>query len=94
MQRSAQPKMVLTHVKQMQELTDKMRPPKLTPLSPRSSRKPSERFMRVAPKAKSKASTSERIRLADLTSRLDKEVPEKNANSSFNGYRPGPLPPV
>jgi hypothetical protein len=50
--------------------------------------------MRVAPKAKSKASTSERIRLADLTSRLDKEVPDKNANSSFNGYRPGPLPPV
>jgi hypothetical protein len=84
----------MAHVKmthQIEELTDKMRPPKP---SARSSRKPSERFMRSTLKAKSKASTSERIRLADLTSRLDKEVPEKNANSSFNGYRPGPLPPV
>jgi hypothetical protein len=88
MLRSSQPKMTTQN---NQELSEKMRPPKLAALS---SRKPSERFMRVAPKAKSKASTSERIRLADLTSRLDKEVPDKNANSSFNGYRPGPLPPV
>jgi hypothetical protein len=86
--RSSQSKTVFARVQQ--ELSDKMRPKP----SPRSSRKPSERFMRVAPKAKSKASTSERIRLADLASRLGKDLPEKNANSSFNGYRPGPLPPV
>jgi len=56
------------------------------------SRKPSERFMRRPLYAKTKASRSERIRIADLKEKLVQDLGNKatdNAHSSFNGYRPG-----
>ena len=61
-----------------------------------SARKPSERFMRTPLRAKSKASTSERIRLADLTQRLSDHKDDAaidNGEARFEGYRPGlPIP--
>ncbi len=57
-----------------------------------AARKPSERFMRTPVRAKSKASTSERIRLADLTQRLTEETNANaidNGEARFKGYRPG-----
>lgn len=54
------------------------------------SRKPSERFMRRSLQARSKASTSERYRIADLKEKLNDLVIDKtNEASVFNGYRPG-----
>src|SRR5436853_345231 len=61
-----------------------------------AARKPSERFMRSPVRAKSKASTSERIRLADLTQRLSQDTGGAaidNGEARFKGYKPGPLPP-
>ena len=61
-----------------------------------SVRKPSERFMRSPVRAKSKASTSERIRLADLKERLtaqnDENVSNNSQSSRFRGYKPGQMP--
>ena len=61
-----------------------------------TARKPSERFMRSPVRAKSKASTSERIRLADLKERLTEQADETVSNNSqssrFRGYKPGQLP--
>jgi len=59
---------------------------------PIASRKPSERFMRGAVRAKPKASNSERIRIADLKERLEGhggENMEGNNHETFKGYRPG-----
>jgi len=61
-----------------------------------TARKPSERFMRSPVRAKSKASTSERIRLADLKERLteqnDETVSNNSQSSRFRGYKPGSRP--
>jgi hypothetical protein len=61
-----------------------------------AARKPSERFMRSPVRAKSKASTSERIRLADLKERLteqnDETVSNNSQSSRFRGYKPGSQP--
>ena len=56
------------------------------------ARKPSERFMRKPLQARSRASRSERFRVADLVSELEKQMKsdEKvNGGVKFNGYRPG-----
>lgn len=55
-----------------------------------SARKPSERFMRKPIKARSRASQSERIRVADLVSELEKKIKDtENGETKFKGYRPG-----
>lgn len=54
--------------------------------------KPSERFVRRPLKARSKASGSERVRLADLTDKLVNKIDTNaisNAQTQFSGYRPG-----
>ena len=54
--------------------------------------KPSERFMRRPLKARSRASGSERVRLADLTNKLVNKMDAKaisNAQTQFSGYKPG-----
>jgi hypothetical protein len=54
------------------------------------ARKPSERFMRKPIKARSRASQSERIRVADLVSELEKKIKDtENGEMKFKGYRPG-----
>lgn len=56
------------------------------------ARKPSERFMRKPIKARSRASNSERIRVADLVSELEKKMltqESENGETKFKGYRPG-----
>lgn len=57
-----------------------------------SGHKPSERFTRKPLQARSRASRSERVRVADLVSKLgenvNNNVPE-NGQTQFNGYRPG-----
>jgi len=61
-----------------------------------AGQKPSERFMRKPLKARSKASLSERSRVADLAktvTKMDKDLP-LNCETQFGGYRPGAgLPP-
>lgn len=57
---------------------------------PCSARKPSERFMRRSLQAKSKASTSERFRMATLKEKMNELVIDMtNEATVFNGYRPG-----
>ncbi|MEI6234311.1 MAG: hypothetical protein WCT04_14765 [Planctomycetota bacterium] len=57
---------------------------------PSAARKPSERFMRRSLQAKSKASTSERYRMATLKEKMNELVIETtNEATVFNGYRPG-----
>ncbi|HYG77233.1 MAG TPA: hypothetical protein VEK08_19670 [Planctomycetota bacterium] len=56
------------------------------------SRKPSERFMRKPLQARSRASNSERFRVADLVSELEKKQITDgilNGCKTFKGYRPG-----
>jgi hypothetical protein len=56
------------------------------------ARKPSERFMRKPLQARSRASQSERIRVADLVSELEKKMRTnctENGETKFKGYRPG-----
>ncbi|HYF48841.1 MAG TPA: hypothetical protein VEJ63_05520 [Planctomycetota bacterium] len=57
-----------------------------------SGHKPSERFTRKPLQARSRASRSERVRVADLVSKLgenvNNNVPE-NGQTQFNGYKPG-----
>jgi len=54
------------------------------------ARKPSERFMRKPLAARSRASQSERIRVADLVSELEKKIKDtENGEMKFKGYRPG-----
>mgnify|MGYP000594083786 CR=1 FL=1 len=56
------------------------------------SRKPSERFMRKPLQARSRASNSERFRVADLVSELEKKkITDETLNGcqTFKGYRPG-----
>ena len=58
----------------------------------KSGRKPSERFMKKALSARSRASISERIRMSDLVGKLVKDVDKNetlNEYSQFNGFRPG-----
>jgi hypothetical protein len=57
-----------------------------------SGHKPSERFTRKPVQARSKASRSERVRVADLVSKLvdTKDAATENEQTKFNGYRPGP----
>jgi hypothetical protein len=57
-----------------------------------SGHKPSERFTRKPVHARSKASRSERVRVADLVSKLvEKPASEtENEQTKFNGYKPGP----
>jgi hypothetical protein len=63
---------------------ESMSVPRCTP------RKPSERFMRRPLQAKSRASQSERFRLATLKEKLNELVGENtNEQTVFNGYRPG-----
>ena len=50
--------------------------------------KPSERFMRKPLKARSKASLSERARVADLEKKLGAQTP-LNEPARFAGYKPG-----
>jgi len=57
-----------------------------------AARKPSERFMRKPIQARSRASQSERIRVADLVSELEKKMRSnctENGETKFKGYRPG-----
>ena len=57
-----------------------------------AARKPSERFMRKPLQARSRASQSERIRVADLVSELEKKMRTnctENGEKKFKGYRPG-----
>lgn len=57
-----------------------------------SARKPSERFMRKPLQARSRASQSERIRVADLVNGLEKKMRTDVTNDGekkFKGYRPG-----
>lgn len=57
-----------------------------------STHKPSERFMRKPLKARSKASNSERVRVADLVNKLVEKVntdAPDNGQTKFGGYRPG-----
>lgn len=56
------------------------------------ARKPSERFMRKPLQARSRASHSERLRVADLVSELEKKMRTnctENGETKFKGYRPG-----
>jgi hypothetical protein len=55
-------------------------------------KKPSERFMRKPIRARSRASNSERIRVADLVNGLEKNMRADVTNdgeTKFKGYRPG-----
>ena len=57
-----------------------------------AGKKPSERFMRKPLRARSRASQSERIRVADLVSGLEKNMRTDVTNdgeTKFKGYRPG-----
>ena len=57
---------------------------------PSAARKPSERFMRRSLQARSKASNSERYRIATLKEKMNELVIETtNESTVFNGYRPG-----
>jgi hypothetical protein len=59
---------------------------------PNTVRKPSERFMRKPLQARSRASNSERIRVADLVNGLEKKANTEvtnNGEQKFKGYRPG-----
>jgi hypothetical protein len=57
---------------------------------PSSARKPSERFMRRSLQARSKASSSERFRIATLKEKMNELVIDMtNESTVFNGYRPG-----
>jgi hypothetical protein len=59
---------------------------------PNTARKPSERFMRKPLQARSRASNSERIRVADLVNGLEKKANTEvtnNGEKKFKGYRPG-----
>lgn len=59
-------------------------------MPPRIARKPSERFMRKSLEAKSRASQSERFKLATLKEALKaKSSDTTNEASVFNGYCPG-----
>jgi hypothetical protein len=55
-----------------------------------SGHKPSERFTRKPVHARSKASRSERVRVADLVSKLVDKPASENEQTKFNGYKPGP----
>jgi len=53
-------------------------------------RKPSERFTRKPLTAKSRASQSERFKVADLVNKLEKDaVQSANCEMKWNGYKPG-----
>jgi hypothetical protein len=57
-----------------------------------AAKKPSERFMRKPLQARSRASHSERIRVADLVNGLEKNMRTDVTNdgeTKFKGYRPG-----
>jgi hypothetical protein len=57
-----------------------------------AAKKPSERFMRKPLQARSRASHSERIRVADLVNGLEKKMRTDVTNdgeTKFKGYRPG-----
>jgi hypothetical protein len=57
-----------------------------------SAHKPSERFMRKPLRARSKASQSERFRVADLVTKLVKKMASEtpvNEQTQFSGYKPG-----
>ncbi len=57
---------------------------------PSAARKPSERFMRRSLQARSKASNSERFKIAALKEKMNELVIELNDEETvFNGYRPG-----
>jgi hypothetical protein len=61
-----------------------------------SGHKPSERFMRKPLQAKSRASRSERVRVADLVNKLVKKMDTEttdNAPTKFSGYKPGQSDP-
>jgi hypothetical protein len=57
-----------------------------------STHKPSERFMRKPLRARSKASQSERFRVADLVNKLVEKMTTEtpvNEQTQFSGYKPG-----
>jgi hypothetical protein len=60
------------------------------------SRKPSERFTRKAIEARSRASKSERVRVADLVEKLGQKMDTEanpNCRTKFSGYKPGKAGP-
>jgi hypothetical protein len=60
------------------------------------SRKPSERFTRKAIQARSRASKSERVKVADLVDKLAQQMDTEsipNCRSKFSGYKPGKAGP-
>lgn len=60
------------------------------------ARKPSERFTRKAIQARSRASKSERVRVADLVDKLAQKMDAEatpNCRTKFSGYRPGKAGP-
>jgi hypothetical protein len=61
-----------------------------------AAHKPSERFMRKPLKARSKASHSERVRVADLVNKLVKKPANDdsvNEQTQFGGYKPSEAGP-